>query len=283
MKILIIGGSRFMGPRIVNLLMAHGHNLTVFNRGTIIEPPPGAKFIKGDRDLGFKITDHFDAAIDTCAYNGQQVAGVFRELKFDFYLHIGTAASYRKPERFPLVEEMPIGDWPLWGDYNKGKVEAERTLEKIGRSYVVLRPVYILGVANHVARERFIYSKIKQGEKIILPGDGKAKAQFVFVQDVAAAVVLLVENKISGIFNCAGDEIITLHQLVSEMAKVVGREARLGFNPATTGVNWRSEEFPFANQDFYCLNTKIKRLGLRFTPLLAGLKADYENYYRGIV
>ena len=54
MKILIIGGSRFVGPLLVNLLQKKGHKLTVFNRGTILENyPPSIKYVKGDRDKGF--------------------------------------------------------------------------------------------------------------------------------------------------------------------------------------------------------------------------------------
>src|SRR4030095_7050699 len=184
MDILIIGGSRFVGPLLVSLL--EKHSLTVFNRGRIpVEYPENVEFIKGDRDEMFNIDKKFDAVVDMCAYEGRQTKAAIEELDFSFFLHMSTAAVYRKSEIFPLNELSPIGEWPLWGEYNKGKVQCEKVLSESGLDYAAIRPVYILGPNNYAPRERFIYSRLRKGQEMILPGNGEALAQFVFAKDVA--------------------------------------------------------------------------------------------------
>src|SRR3989344_1108814 len=130
MKILIIGGSRFVGPLIVEKLLKNGHDLTIFNRGKIKSSYNNLNFIQGDRRNDFNIKEKFDVVIDTCVYKGEHIQKAITELNFDFYLNFGTAASYKKTTKFPLTEESEIGDWPLWGLYNKGKVECENILKQ---------------------------------------------------------------------------------------------------------------------------------------------------------
>ena len=283
MNILIIGGSRFVGPLVVEKLLAKDHNITLFNRGKIKSNYENVKFIQGNRNDGFNINDNFDVVIDTCAYTGKQIEKAINELNFDYYLNFSTAAVYKKTNKFPLTEESEIGDWSLWGSYNKGKVDCENVLKESGIKYASIRPVYILGKNNYVDRERFIYSRIKANKQLILPGDGQAKIQFVFSQDVANSIVLLAEDKIQGNFNCCGDEIVTLKQLVEIMGNIVGIKPIIKFNSNADGENHNESEFPFANEAFYCTNDKLKKLGIKFIPLIKGLKKDYEEYYKDII
>lgn len=284
MNILIIGGSRFVGPLLVSKLLMKGHKITIFNRGKIKSSyESGVKFIQGNRNDGFNIKDNFDVVIDMCAYNGLHTERALNELSFYFYVNFGTAASYRKTNNFPLGEDSPLGSWPLWGSYNKGKVECEEVLRRSGINYATIRPVYILGANNYVNREKFIYSKIKNKSPIILPGDGEAKIQFVFVEDVANSIAILTEKRIKGEFNCCGDEIITLKKLVEEMGKIVGIKPILKFSLNADGEKFNENEFPFANENFFCTNKKIKDLGVKFTLLFKGLKQDYEDYYKKVI
>jgi nucleoside-diphosphate-sugar epimerase len=205
-----------------------------------------------------------------------------RELKFDYYLHVSTVAVYQKSEQFPLNEKSSLGTWPCWGDYNVGKVASEQAVRATNIPHAIIRPVYILGTENHVPREEFMYRKIAHEEKIMLPGNGQAIVQFTFVDDVVNAMVQLVEKKTGGAFNCAGDELITLKGLVEMMAEIVGGRAHITYNPATDGIYHNETEFPFANEHMVCSNAKIKRLGVTFTPLEEGLRADYESYYKNL-
>lgn len=284
MKVLIIGGSRFVGPLIIDKLLQDGHKVTVFNRGRIKRDyPRGVKHVVGDRNAGFNLTEKFNVVIDDCAYNGMQTQTALRQLRFNFFVHFSTAAVYKKTGQFLLTEESPLGEWPMWGEYNRGKVDCEQVLAQSGIGYASVRPVYILGPHNYVDREHFIYSRIKSGKPLILPGDGQAKVQFVFAEEVAELFRILVEEQVSGAFNCAGDDVITLVDLVREMGEIVGEEPMIKFNSQADGANFRLEEFPFANETFYCTNQKAKDLGISFAPLTSGLKRDYDAYYRGLI
>ncbi len=282
-NILIIGGSYFVGPLVIQKLIAAEYKVTVFNRGRIkTEYPAGVNFIRDDRNNDFPIKEKFEVVIDMCAYTGKQTRQAIKELKFDFFIHMGTAAAYKKSEIFPLTENSPLGDWLLWSNYNKGKVECEKVLEKSGIKYASLRPVYILGPNNYLPRESFIYSKIKKDEPIVIPGNGRALTQFVSSNDVAQSIVMLAEKKVEGAFNCAGDETITLIDFVKTMGKVAGREPILRFNPLRGGENFDEAEFPFANENFIVSNKKLKNIGMVFTPLKSFLREDYENYYKTV-
>lgn len=271
-----------MGPKIIEHFLMNKHLVTVFNRGSHIAKLPLDKinFIKGNREIGFGIKERFDAVVDICAYNGIHTGRALKELSFDYFLHISTVAVYKKPTILPLQEDTsPIGPWPEWGSYGAGKLESENVLAQSGARYGVLRPVYVLGPHNNCDRERFIYNNIKRRQKLFLPANGETVAQFTFVENIAEATVLLVQKQKAGIFNCCGDEIITMRGLVTKMAEIVEEKPLLEFN---CGINSCSEKntFPFADISFVCDNTKIKSLGLKFTPLLDGLKRDFINHYK---
>jgi len=284
MNILILGGSNFIGPIIIDKLLACGHNLTVFNRGKSKSSyPKTVRFIKGDRDSGFNINNHFDAVIDMCAYYGDQTKAAISQINFDFFVHCSSAAVYKKSSSFPLTEDSPIGVWPLWGDYNRVKVECENILAESDVKYASLRPVYILGPNNSFDREHFIYSRLKKGQQLVLPGDGSAKVQFVHVNDVVNCFVLLAEKQLSGVFNCAGDDITSLNGLVIEMGKIAGKKPVMKTDPKNDGENFDWVSFPFPNEPFLFSNKKIKSHGIAFTPLFNGLKKDYKNYYSKII
>jgi nucleoside-diphosphate-sugar epimerase len=285
MKILIIGGSRFVGPILVGLLLEKGHEITLYNRGNIqSEYGDKVKFVKGDRNAGpFNIKEHFDVVIDTCARNGQNTKDAVEQLDFDFFLNFSTVSVYKKAEIFPITDDSPLGLWPIWGDRAKNKQDCESILEKSGVKYANIRPVYILGPKNYVNRENFIYSKIKKGEPLSVPGNGEAVMQFVFAKDVAQSIALIAMNKLTGSFNCSPDEVITLNGLIEEMGKIVGKTPVINYNPNTDGAKWVEAEFPFPNENMYAKSEKLEKLGVKFTPIVKGLKEDYEAYYKNIV
>ncbi len=284
MNVLLIGGSRFIGPLIIQYLLQKGHKITVFNRGVHQSLyPKDIRFIKGDRDNGIPISEKFDVVIDTSAYTGIQTQKALQDLQFDLFIHLSTVAVYQKSSLLPYTEDSPLGQWPLWGEYNRRKVECEQVLQKSGIPYASVRPVYILGAHNYLKREEFIYAHIKKKKQLSIPGDGKANMQFVFVEDVARSLCLIAEKKSQGVFNCAGDEVVSLEDLMHLMAKIVGSEALIRYNPTTNGVNFIPDEFPFANEDVVCSNLKLKSLGISFTPLFEGLNRDYQNYYQNII
>lgn len=283
MNILVVGGSRFVGPLLVQTLALHKHNVTAFNRGTReITWPEGVRVVIGDRTQGFPLKETFDVVVDTCAYKPEHIERLFTDVDSDYYLHVGTAASYRKTHLFPLTEDSSLGEWPVWGEYNLGKVACEEFLKKSQKPYGVIRPVYILGKKNHVPRESIIYSALRRGDTIRIPGDGAAIIQFVFAEIVASSLVALAEAKAEGAFNCCGNEAITLSGLVEEMGTVAGVKPVIEFNAKTNGIEHDAQEFPFVNEHCFCSNEKIRKLGISFPPFLVELRRDYHDYYEKV-
>lgn len=284
MKILIIGGSRFVGPVLIAQLLEAGHALTVFNRGTVATTyPSGVRFLQGDRAEGFDLKEHFDVVIDMCAYYGADTQMALDQLSFDLFVHFGTVATYKKAEVFPFTEESEIGYVPAAGEYSRGKVECEEVLAKSGVKHAIIRPDYILGPGNYLDRENFIYQRIYRGEEIVLPGNGQALCQFVFVDEVAAILKVIVEGQLTGAYNCAGNEFITLKGVVELMADIVGRAPKIGFNPTADGENHNSNEFPFANDNLITSNQKLRDLGFTFMPLAEGLRRDFDAHYKALL
>lgn len=282
-KVLITGGSRFVGPYLVDIILKDEHDLTIFNRGNFSSERPNVKYIKGDRNDGFTaLSDqHFDIVFDTCAYNGVQTQMVLDQINFNFLVHFGTMASYAEPTIFPVKEDSPIGIWPTMGDYGKGKAECEKVLASSSKDYASLRPTYVLGPKNYCDRENFIYKKLIAGEVIKIPGNGTCLNQFVFADEVANCLYLLGKNKIKGVYNCGGDEYISLLNLVKEMAKISKTEPKIEFDMTHDGSNLDESLFPFSNENFLIDNQLIRKtLNITFEPLLPRLKKDWEEYYK---
>jgi nucleoside-diphosphate-sugar epimerase len=277
--ILIIGGTRFLGPYVVERLLAKGHRVSLFHAGKHA-CPTGVTCLHGDRNHGFgDIKEQFDVVVDMCAYTEKHIQDAVAQLSFRKFVFVSTAAVYKKNNDL-LTEDSPLGDWSLWGEYNQGKVACEKALEASGVYHAIIRPVYILGAGNYLNREQYIYEHLVHQKPLVLPGDGKALVQFAFVQDTADAIALLVESDARGAYNCASDMQISLNDLVAEMANIVGVPAKMKYNPQADGDQFCEEEFPFANEQLVCSNEKLKNLGIAFTPLLDGLTADYHSYYK---
>lgn len=281
MDILIIGGTRFVGPHIIRVLLSAGHVLTMFNRGVHKSSVPDhVRHIEGNRENDLsRVQGHFDLVIDMCAYQGEHVEKLYSEVSFNKYILMSSAAVYAESDVFPLIEDRsPMGPCSMWGEYNKGKVAAEQVVVSRDVSYAIIRPVYILGENNSHDRENFIYSRIKKRIPIRIPGNEKSIAQFVFVQDVARMIGLMVEQDLTGVFNCSGDEYVTLEGLVKSMGRIVGIEPIFDFSlKGETSLD--EKEFPFGSGHFFCSNEKIKKYGMEFTPLITGLEHDYQSYY----
>jgi nucleoside-diphosphate-sugar epimerase len=279
-KVLIIGGSRFVGPYLLDLLQKDGCEITVFNRGNRENKYKNAKFVQGNRNENFSElkSQHYDTVYDMCAYNGEQTKKLIDEVKFDFLVHFGSIASYAKPQVFPVKEDQPTGEW-FWGDYGRGKAECEEVLAASNISYASLRPTYILGAANFIDREKFIYGYLKNGKAIHIPGNGRALVQFVFVDEVAEALHLLGTKRLGGGFNCVGNECVTLIDLVTGMAGICGGKVNIKLDRPDENGGLDNELFPFANENGVFDNTKLKEAGIKFAPLFERLKKDWITFY----
>ncbi len=248
MKLLVIGGTRFVGRAFVEQAVRHGHDVAVFHR-SVSEPEdfPSVEHLHGDRDgdLGLLRGRSWDAVLDTCAYIPRAVREASAVLQ-DFaghYTLVSTlsvhqddmpagsterAATHRSP--FPqteMVTEETYG--PL-----KMACEHEAT-GAFGNRCLIIRPGYIVGPHDPSDRFTFYLRRAAGGGEMAAPGPPDAPLQVIDVRDLAAFMLDRVEAADNGVFGVVGPGQRTVMRDVLETARDVAG--------ADTTFTWVSEEF----------------------------------------
>lgn len=286
MKALVLGGSRFVGLRLVRRLVGEGHQVATLNRGTREQRYP-VEQIRADRKHPGQVREalrshHFDAAFDISAYTPDETRPVVETLEghVDRFVHISTAAVYGGREELPRREDAHLQASDPWGQYAKDKIACEELLlqahERAGFPAVILRPPYIYGPHNHLYREAYFYDRAEAGRPIPIP-EGNVKVHFCHVDDLATA--FLKAATMSGIegraFNVAAREPVTFHELAECGAAPVGADADV----VTLPESRVSPLFPFGN---FAIHLDVSRASseLRFKPrtMEEGLADTYQWY-----
>lgn len=228
MRVLIMGGSWFLGRAVAEAAVAKRHNVTIFRRGRAESgtDPQYVNVLHGDyadsRDAA-RVADHgrFDLVVDCLAFTPRDTLAVARTLEpvADRYAVVSTVSAYAGWPTEPLTEESPVLDTPADagpdfgydGDpgpstYGFGKAGCERAvLETFGpdRS-VVLRPGVILGPGEYVGRTAWWLGRMRRGGDVVAPPSPLQPIQPVDVRDVAEFAL----SAPAGIFNvtATGDE-----------------------------------------------------------------------------
>ncbi len=217
MKILFLGGTRFLGRHAVEAALARGHEVTLFNRGE--SGPglfPGAEHLVGDRrvDVSALRGRRWDAVVDTSAYV-PRVARMAAEALADsveHYLFVSTLSVYRQDVQQALTDDSPTVELedPETEEvgvrtYGGLKLLCERTVEAAfpGRT-VVLRPGLLVGPYDNLGRFRYWLLRIAAGGEVLAPGSPDRPWQLVDVRDVAGWMVKMLEDGTTGTFTVPG-------------------------------------------------------------------------------
>jgi 2'-hydroxyisoflavone reductase len=191
MRLLVIGGTVFVGRAVVEAALARGDAVTVFHRGwhgrDLFD---GVETILGDRttDLDRLGGREWDLVVDTCGFRPEHVAASARALAgaVDRYAFVSTAGVYRDwPERPVPDERAPLheGDDE---DYSVLKAACERALEaELPGRAVQVRPGIIVGPHENIGRLPFWLRRLAQGGRVVAPGPPEATFQLVDVRDLA--------------------------------------------------------------------------------------------------
>ena len=214
MNILILGGTGFIGPTLVQHALDRGHSLTLFNRGrTNTHLFPEVEKLVGDRnnDLSALEGRRWDAVIDNSGYTPQQVQMSVDLLKdsCDQYLFTSTRAVYTDFTSDVMDEDAPVGPKGIpeaeWDGYGPNKVLAERIVqEAFGARTLIARPPVIVGPGDRSDRFTYWVDRIDDGGDILVQGDPTDPIQFVDVRDLSEFYVHLLEQSTAGIFNTEG-------------------------------------------------------------------------------
>jgi 2'-hydroxyisoflavone reductase len=228
MKILILGGTAFLGKHLVEAALHRGHDITTFNRGkTNISLFPEVEKLYGDRDgdLAELAGEKWDVVIDTSGYVPRIVNKSVEALRdsVDRYIFISSVSVYRNFSKVGIDEADATGvladesTETVNGDtYGPLKVLCENKIEQAmpGRS-LVIRPGIIVGPDD--PNDRFTYwpDRISRGGKIIVPGSPQRRIQIIDVRDLSEWIIRMAEQKKTGVYNAGGPQNpLTMQQIV---------------------------------------------------------------------
>lgn len=223
MKILIFGGTRFVGRHIAETLLAGGHSVSVFNRGqSPDELPAAAERLRGDRDQGpaglaALQGRTWDACVDASGYTARQVRASAEWLRERVwrYVYVSTVSVYGDPAQRPVFEThprlAPAGEDVVDVNdktYGPLKVACENIVrEAFGESGTLLRPQIVAGPHDPTGRFAYWVRRAGQGGRMLAPGDGLDHLQVIDVRDLAHFTRRVIENDIGGSFNLAGQRL----------------------------------------------------------------------------
>lgn len=261
MKILIIGGTKFLGRHLVTAVQARGHEVTLFHRGKhSSEGIENVEEIYGDRnsDLDKLNGGNWDAVIDTCGYLPQTVKASAEALKNSVgqYVFISSVSAYADFSVSDYNETAPAanlsGEQKLKADkidpkaeitavvledmYGALKASCEREAETAmpGKTLIV-RPGLIVG--SYDPTDRFTYWVIRtaQGGEVLAPGTPNRFVQIIDVRDLSEWIVEMIEHKKSGIYNATGKPFeLTFVKMLEEIKTESSSDA---------SFTWVDEEF----------------------------------------
>ncbi len=289
MRVLMMGGTRFIGVYLTRMLAAQGHEVVLFNRGNKPAPVAGVQQIQGDRTDSLQLktklaNESFDAVFDN---NGRELGDtqplveLFKD-RIQHFVYVSSAGVYLKSDQMPHVE----GDATDPKSRHKGKFETEAYLEQQGVPYTSIRPVYIYGPQNYNDLEAWFFDRIVRDRPLPIPGDGMAMTQFGHCKDLAAAMAAVLGNAaaIGQIYNVSGDRYISFDGLARACAAALGKAPEslklLHYNPKPFDFGKR-KAFPMRVQHFFTDIHKAKT-ELDWAPefdLVTGLKDSFQNDY----
>jgi nucleoside-diphosphate-sugar epimerase len=289
MRILIMGGTRFIGVYLTKALVEQGHEVVLFNRGKKNAPIEGIQQIHGDRQhieqLKEKLgQEQFDVIYDN---NGRELSDtkplveLFRD-RVKQFVYVSSAGVYLKSDQMPHVE----GDAVDPNSRHKGKFETESYLAESGIAWTAIRPVYIYGPQNYNPLEAWFFDRIVRDRVIPIPGNGLHFTQFGHVQDLASAMVAVLDNPqaIGQIYNISGDRYVTFDGLAKAAAIAAGKSAEdpkiVHYNPKDFDFG-KKKAFPLRPQHFFADIHKAQT-ELNWQPeydLVSGLKDSFNRDY----
>jgi 2'-hydroxyisoflavone reductase len=219
LKLLVLGGTKFLGRAVAAAALARGHEVTLLNRG-ITNPQlyPEAEKLRGDLGTGVDVGGRtWDAAIDL---DPTQRAGRYVDMFRDnvgHYVFVSTISVYSDFSQ-PVDEDSQLHEPSE--EYGGLKVASERAVqEAFGERCSIVRPGLIVG--PHDPTDRFTYwpRRLAEGGDVLAPGSPDQPLQIVDARDLGAWLVAVAERRIAGVFNATGpEERLTLGRALERIA-----------------------------------------------------------------
>lgn len=248
LRVLILGGTGFIGPHFVTALRSAGHTLTLFNRGR--RNPglfPDIETLTGDRDGKIEALQNrdWDVVIDDSGYVPRVVDLTAQLLKgqVQHYIFVSSISAYAdfstpgidEDSKLAVLEDPKVEKIDA-ATYGGLKVLCEQTVQRTyGQRSTVIRPTYIVGPGD--TSDRFTYwpARVARGGEMLAPGQPSDPIQFIDVRDLADFMRICVEQRPSGAFNiCNPPGAVTIGDLLAASKRISGSNA---------SFVWASTEF----------------------------------------
>lgn len=276
MRLLILGGTVFLGRHVVEAALAAGHHVTIVTRG-LTQPHlfPNVPHVHLDRDGGLAAlpATRWDAILDTCGFVPRVVAQS-AALPADRYVFVSSISVYADTsgptdESAPTL--APVDSEDALAHYGALKAACERVvLDRSGG--IVVRPGLIGGPHDPTGRFTYWPVRLAEGGDVLAPGKPTAPVQVIDARDLAAFAVHLAERGPTGVFNAVGEQ-TTMEGALRAMREAVGGDARLRWVERPDGVSPWSELPLWVGDDpehagTMCVsNTRARAAGLALRPL----------------
>lgn len=303
MKILILGGTRFLGKALVEEGLKRGHEITLFNRGNNKEAFSEVEQLIGDRDGDVSQLENrkWDVVMDTCGFAPNQINKIASVLgnSIEHYTYISSISVYKDwiplnisedyhlqsmpSDRLKDVEEGRISPYEHYGAL---KVLSELEAEKYWPGRVLhIRAGQLVGPFDYTDRLPYWVQRVAAGGKILVPGRPDRPIQLIDVKDIATWVFEMAEKRKAGTFNVTGpDYELTMEELLNTCKGVSNSDTEFVWvdeqfvldhqiQPWTEMPLWIPEHFPLEGETepwkgTYCISIKkAVDAGLSFRPL----------------
>lgn len=301
-KILILGGTNFLGPALVEHATLLGHEITLFNRG-ITRPNlfPSLEKLRGNRQVkasdltALEGTRRWDAVIDVWPEHSslvKQTADLLAD-RTDYYFFCSSIAAYADYSR-PNMAESAVTRVNEPGWYGGEKAIAETVLaERFAGKYGISRCHAMVGPRDNGVAFHYWLRRMALQDEVLAPGSGKDFVQYVDVRDVAAWIINCVEQQRVGVHNiCGPSEKLTFRSFLEGSREGIGSSTRLvwvdaDFLRKDQGIQSFSN-MPFwapldEDAGFYQINTtKAVTAGATFRPLTETARDAwlwYQSYF----
>jgi 2'-hydroxyisoflavone reductase len=303
LRLLILGGTSFLGPSQIKYALDRGHTVTTFNRGRTVPRVNTDIFARVEQLTGDRANDlkslegrDWDAVIDN---SGQRVewATMTAQLlkgKVKRYLYVSSTGVYYPYNGSDIPETHPV---PLVDDpprepplYSVMKARSEITVRQhFGEDgSIIVRPQYIVGPGDPTDRFPYWPVRFERGGEILAPGKKTDPAQLIDVRDLAEFMIRLVENNATGTFNAAGPaDRLTMDRFIEGMSQAI---------PSRHTITWvddyeflQQQRLTYAvpwilplgeNEGHAQINiSKAKAAGLTFRPMATTIKDTLAWYH----
>ncbi len=231
MRLLVLGGTQFLGRAIAAHACAMGHDVTCAARGVAGAAPDGARFIRVDRDdpdgLAPLAREAFDAVVDVSRHPGQVRRAVSalkaRVAHWTFVSTVSVYADNRTPgqraDTAPLkARTAPEIEHCTEATYGAAKVACEQLT---GENAFICRAGLIAGPEDPTGRFTYWPVRLDRGGEVLVPGTPDDACQLIDVRDLAQWIVLAAQTRLTGIFDGIGPS-FTRGQFLAECAAAVG-------------------------------------------------------------